>query len=57
MCIVSKGIVELRGGSISVTSEGIGKGSCFSVEIPISSNVFFLVEGKGSVNSGSVCES
>ena len=38
MCLVSKGIVELHGGSISVTSEGIGKGSCFSVEIPISSN-------------------
>ena len=27
--------MELHGGSISVTSEGIGKGSCFSVEIPV----------------------
>ena len=38
MCLVSKGIVELHGGSISVTSEGIGKGSCFSVEIPLTAN-------------------
>ena len=57
MCIVSKGIVELHGESILVTSEGIGKGSCFSVEIPISSNVVFLVEGKGNIHSGSVYES
>ena len=37
MCIVSKGIVELHGGSISVTSEGIGKGTCFSIVLPVAS--------------------
>ena len=31
---VSKGIVELHGGSISWSSEGLGKGSLFTVEIP-----------------------
>ena len=31
--------MELHGGSISVTSEGIGKGSCFSIEIPVVSYV------------------
>ena len=37
MCIVCKGIVELHGGSISVTSEGLGKGSCFCIDLPIAS--------------------
>ena len=33
--VVCRGIVELHGGTISVASEGIGMGSCFSVEIPV----------------------
>jgi PAS domain S-box-containing protein len=28
-------IVELHGGSVSVTSEGLGKGACFTVKLPI----------------------
>ena len=30
--------MELHGGSIAVTSEGIGRGSCFSIELPVASN-------------------
>ena len=30
--------MELHGGEISVTSEGLGKGTCFSVELPLASN-------------------
>ena len=36
-CTVCKGIVELHGGTISATSEGLGKGSCFTVQLPITS--------------------
>ena len=33
--IVCKGIVELHGGTIRATSNGVGEGSCFSVELPV----------------------
>ena len=33
--IVSKGIVELHGGTMSVTSGGVGMGSCFSIVLPL----------------------
>ena len=33
--IVCKGIVELHGGTIRATSNGVGGGSCFSVELPV----------------------
>ncbi len=32
---VVKGLVELHGGTVSVESEGVGKGSCFSVILPM----------------------
>ena len=56
MFIVSKGIVELHGGSISVTSEGIGKGSCFSVEIPIVSNQAYQIvrDSVATVNASEI---
>lgn len=31
---ISKALVELHGGTIRVESDGIGKGSCFSIEVP-----------------------
>jgi CheY-like chemotaxis protein/anti-sigma regulatory factor (Ser/Thr protein kinase) len=34
-----KQLVELHGGSVRVTSEGKGKGSCFVVELPLSASV------------------
>ena len=45
--IVSKGIIELHGGTITATSEGLGKGSCFSVELPVAS-----IEMSAVANSG-----
>ena len=35
-CVVSRSIVELHGGTISVQSDGIGRGCVFAVELPIS---------------------
>jgi signal transduction histidine kinase len=34
---LAKGLVELHGGTISATSEGPGRGSCFVVELPVGS--------------------
>ena len=36
--LVCKGIVDLHGGSISASSEGVGKGACFTIELPIASH-------------------
>lgn len=32
---IAKAIVDLHGGSIAVTSEGLGRGSCFTVQLPL----------------------
>jgi CheY-like chemotaxis protein/two-component sensor histidine kinase len=32
---IVKGITELHGGSVSVSSEGLGKGSCFCIRLPL----------------------
>ena len=34
-CVVSRSIVELHGGTISVQSEGMGRGCVFAVELPL----------------------
>ena len=36
--LVCKGIIDLHGGSISASSEGVGKGACFTIELPIASH-------------------
>ena len=35
MRTVSQGIVNLHGGSLKVTSDGEGKGACFTIELPL----------------------
>ena len=40
--------MELHGGSITVTSEGIGRGSCFTVEIPITSKEVRSIDDLGA---------
>lgn len=42
---IAKAIVDLHGGSIAATSEGLGRGSCFTVQLPLMAPVVPRTDG------------
>jgi len=50
---ITKGIVELHGGSVSVYSEGLGKGSEFIIRLPLSDMMGYdNADGTKQINAG-----
>jgi signal transduction histidine kinase len=50
---ISRGIVDLHGGSIAVTSEGLGRGTTFSVDLPLFRHQLFGEDSNSSKNGSS----
>lgn len=44
-----KGLVELHGGNVSVTSEGSGKGACFVIRLPVESSSVAVIPPKSTL--------
>ncbi|MCC7420103.1 MAG: PAS domain S-box protein [Planctomycetaceae bacterium] len=49
-----KGLVEMHGGTVSATSEGEGKGSCFTVRLPVLPRVEVIYSEPSASLGGSV---
>lgn len=50
---VVRGLVELHGGSVSAMSAGIGKGACFTVELPLEEGLVGRKGGSAGTAKGS----
>ena len=54
---ISKGLAEQHGGSLTVASEGLGKGATFTLELPVRRSHFITVQHTNYSSDSTMCES